>query len=651
MKTPSKDKKSTQSASRAASQARLAARAKEAASNDSASASTRTTKSTTKSTTKEGWSTSRRAAKATPATSGKTSGAATGVFASLPRAFWLFLGVGLVAALAIMVKLFYVQIYNADWYRERAQDARTDVVTISATRGTIYDRNGNVLAVSVPAVTIYANPQEITDDPAYVADLLAGLLDGDAELIQDNIEWGQENDKQFIYIKRQATIAEASTVKALELNGVYYLDDTRREYPYGEVAGQIVGLCDAEGNGICGLELYYNDILSGVAGQYVAEVGESGLPIPGGLVQSVEAVDGQDIMITLDIDLQKELEESLTKAAASEGTDSASGIVMDASNGEILAMASLPLFNPADTSEVEDGATTLWPVSISIEPGSTFKSISATSMLEHGVVEPSTQIYCPTYLEANDRRITDSEERSAEIMDLNRIMAVSSNIGVVRLVEEYLGFGTLYKDIVRYGFTETTGIDFPGETAGYLDDYSDWTDIQAYNISFGQGISISGLQLVRFYGALANEGVACTPHFLMTNITTGEDATFATKQIINNTQAVEQMSDVLRHVITEGTGWQAAISDYYVVGKSGTAEIYSGDSYLVGSYNRSFIGYLDKASSPLVAYFVVNDVPHRGSVTPVTFRCIMQSAIERYRVTSDWDGVETVEPGVHIEVE
>ena len=568
----------------------------------------------------------------------------------IPLLFFILVGIGVLCVLAVVARLFYLQVIKADEYRAMALDTRTWTITLPAARGTIYDRHGNVLAISVPATTICANPQLI-GDPEFYAELLSNMLDVDEEQLLDNIRWGQENGKVFIYVKRQATLQEGRAVREMELPGMFFLEDTRREYPYGEVGGQIVGYCNSDGEGICGLELYYDDILAGKAGSYVAELGESGLPIPDGMVQTVAAVNGQDIMITIDIDLQKELEDALIRAKNQENATSCSGIVMDGSNGEILAMASLPLFNPADPASAEDGATTIWPVSLSYEPGSTFKTISATALLEHKAVEPTTQIFCPVELPADDKIVTDSDPRNPEIMDLNRIIAVSSNIGISRMVEMHMGFDVLYKDILRYGFTGETGIDFPGEASGWLLTYDDWTRVQAYNVSFGQGISVTGLQMVRFYGALANDGVANTPHLLLTNVTTGETPAWSSKQIITNVDAVHEMAGVLRHVITEGTGWQAAIPGYYVVGKSGTAEIYSGNRYLVGIYNRSFVGYLTDASTPLVCYFCAQDVPYEGAIAPTTFRSIMRIAIERYRVTSDWDGVETIEPGYHIEVD
>ncbi|MBR2790794.1 MAG: penicillin-binding protein 2, partial [Eggerthellaceae bacterium] len=316
------------------------------------------------------------------------------------------------------------------------------------------------------------------------------------------------------------------------------------------------------------------------------------------------------------------------------------GMVIDASSGEILAIASLPLFNPADTSEVAEGATTLKGISWTYEPGSTFKTITATSLLENHAMEPTDEIYAPIYIEANDRKVTDTEVRDDEFMTLNHIIGASSNVGTALAVEEKLGFDVLYRDILRYHMIEPTGVDFPGEAEGYMDDFDTWTRIQGYNIAFGQGISVTPIRMALFYCALANGGVACTPHFLLTNITTGEDAVFGSEVVIPDAETVDKVAGVLRHVVVGGTSPQANIPGYYVVGKSGTAEIFNGVEYLKDDFNRSFIGYLVEASMPIVVYFCANDVPFEGNVAPAAFRTIMKTVVERYRVTSKWDGHE-----------
>lgn len=557
-------------------------------------------------------------------------------FAAFPRICRVIIGITAGLVILIIARLLYLQVVNAEDLRQQALDTRTWPIKSTPSRGTIYDRRGNVLAISVPAVTIYADPTEI-EDPEDVAFQIAIAIGGDRELYLERLS---QEGVRFVYIQRQATLEAGTILKQLEIPGIYFQEDTRREYPYGEVAGQIVGLCNMDGEGICGLELYYDDILRGTPGVYVAEFGLNGLPIPGSVIEETPAVNGQDIMITIDIELQKELEDTLIRTARSEGASSTHAMVIDSSTGEVLAMASLPLFNPADTSDYVEGSTTVKGISWTYEPGSTFKTISITSVLEHHAMEPTDEIYAPVYIEANDRKITDTEVRDDEFMTLNHIIGASSNVGTALVVEEKLGFDVLYQDILRYRMTELTGIDFPGEAEGYVDDYESWTRIQAYNIAFGQGISVTPLRMAVFYCALANGGVACTPHFLMTNITTGEDAVFDSEVLIPDTEAVDKMASVLRHVVVGGTSPQANIPGYYIVGKSGTAEIFNGFEYLKDDYNRSFIGYVAEASIPIVVYYCANDVPFEGNIAPSAFKTIMKTVIERYRVTSKWDGRE-----------
>ena len=569
-------------------------------------------------------------------------------FAAFPMLFKVIIGIAAFLTVFIMARLLYLQVVNADELRQQALETRTWPVKSTPSRGTIYDRRGNVLAISVPAVTIYADPTEIKQrmedgediDPEDLAFQIAIAIGGDRELYLERLT---TEGVRFVYIQRQATLEAGAILKELDLPGIYFQSDTRREYPYGEVAGQIIGLCNMDGEGMTGLELYYDDILRGTPGLYIAEFGADGTPIPGSVIEETPAVSGQDIMITIDIELQIELEDALKRSASYEHASSTHAIVMDASNGEILAMASLPLYDPSGIKDYEVGADVLKGVTWTYEPGSTFKTVSAMSILEHGAMEPTDEIFAPVELEANDKKVTDTEVRGDEMMTLNHIIGASSNVGIALAVQEKLGFELLYEDILRYGFTELTGIDFPGEATGYIDEYDDnWTKIQEYNVSFGQGILVTPIQMARFYCALANGGVACTPHFLLTNITTGEDAVFPTKVIIPNEEAVDKMAGVLRHVVVGGTSPQAAIPGYYVVGKSGTAEIYDewGGYYRTDAYNRSFIGYLVDASMPLVCYFCANEVEFSGNIAPSTFKTIMKVALERYRVTSKWDGQE-----------
>ena len=541
----------------------------------------------------------------------------------------------LVLALIWAGRLVYLQVIKAPEYSEAAAASRTLTVDLPARRGTIYDRSGNVLATSVEAKTIYANPKEVTDVDGTAA-ALAETLGGKAEDYTGYLT----QDTTFVYVKRQADMEKAESLRAKGLSGIYFLDDTKRVYPYGQTAGQIVGLVDVDGNGLTGLELYYDDILSGTPGKRIFQTGGvdkngDSIPIPDGTEVDEPAQDGQDIVISIDIDMQKDLEDRLAQGVEEIGGTEGSAVLMDASSGEILAIASTPYLNPSDTSKMETGADSVKAVSHAFEPGSIFKTVSAMALLEQSAITPETVIDCPAYLEAEDGyMVSDAHERPDAAFTFREIINESSNVGITLAVRDYLGFGPLYDKILTYGLNDVTGIDYPGEAAGYLaPSVETWSNIAKYNLTFGQGISVTPLQMTRFYGALANNGVACTPHLLISKPQTGETPTYETQQIIENTDAIPTMVSMLETVVTDGTGTDAAIDGYTVAGKTGTAEYadeeYGG--YVAGSWNLDFTGFLANASLPLVCFVGVDEVPYERNTTAV-FHDIMADAIDRYGI-------------------
>ena len=553
----------------------------------------------------------------------------------------VFLPIVIFAVIAVLflLRLLYVQVIIAPTYTAKAEDARTVSFIVEPRRGTIYDRNGTVLATSVDATTIYANPSEV-EDVTGTAAALASALGGESK---DYITALVADKTNYSIIKRKADVEAGDKVRALGLKGIYFVTESKREYPNGQVGGQVVGACkldaDAETNreyytGISGLEYYYNDILSGEPGYYQAERGSDGTPIPGGVHESTPAVDGQDIIISIDIELQQAVEERLQAGLDSMGVESGSSVVMDGGTGEIYAAASLPLFNPADRSEIKEGATQLKCVSDLFEPGSIFKSVSAMAVLETGTMTPDTELFCPSEITADEYVISDAHDRGDATFSLRQIMDQSSNVGI-SLATENMGFQRLYDHIIKYNLNSLSGVDYPGEQIGYLLPFEKWSKIQAYNVSFGQGISLTPLQITRFYGALTNNGVECTPHFLISKPTTGETPTYDTEDVIENKGAIADMTSMLKTVVTEGTGKKAAIEGFEVAGKTSTAEIYDEENggYRKGVYNLAFTGFLADSSSQLVCFVGANEVPTDDAVVTPIFKDIMSTAIDRFNIT------------------
>ena len=576
---------------------------------------------------------SKRTESAPPATDGATS------MASSSRPYIIIVAFLLLAAV-FLVRLVYLQIIVADEYSANAQASRTVGFSVDAHRGTIYDRNGNILAISVDATTIYANPSEI-EDAMSVGGAIASVLGGKAVDYANTITDSVSNT--FVFVARKADKEKAAQLEALNIPGIYFIDDTRREYPYGECAGQIVGGCsvmvDEETGseyyaGISGLEYWYNETLSGSSGYYEAEVGADGTPIPGGVHESVAAVDGQDIVISIDIEMQQILETALKDGIERMGVETGTSMIMDASNGEILAAASLPYFNPADRTEEKEGSTQLKCIANLLEPGSIFKTVTALTALENNVMTTDDSIDCPSVIEADGYQISDAHERGDTTYTLREIIQYSSNVGI-SLTAEKTGFDKLYDNIFKYKLHELTGVDYPGEQLGYLVDFDSWSRVVGYNVSFGQGISVTPVQLVRFYGSLVNNGVECTPHFLMRYAQTGEEPTYDTVDVIDNKDAIEPMVSMLETVVESGTATGAQIDGYDVAGKTSTAEIYDevNGGYLDGVYNLGFCGFIANSNSSLVCYVGADNVPYDGVVTPI-FQDIMSQAITRYNITS-----------------
>lgn len=532
-------------------------------------------------------------------------------------------------ALVIAVRLVWVQIIDAQEISER-ESSRTVTQEIAPRRGTIYDRNGVVLATTVDAYNVYCHPRMVdASEHDRLAQALVDVFGGEKERYLELMQ----QDTNFVYLYRNADTTKGEQIKALGIEGVDLESTSKRVYPCGQTASQIIGILNSEGNAISGLELYYDDILGGVPGKRTTEYSAEGVPVPGATTIESEVVNGKDIVLTIDVGLQEALEQALLLRVETVQGDGGFSVVMDADTGEIYAGASAPTFNITDLSEVKEGATNLSGISGTFEPGSIFKPVAMLAALEAQTTTAGQVYHCPSVLEVGDYTIADAHERAAEDMDTTAIMARSSNVGM-SLIAEDMGFETLYNYIQKYQILEATNVDYPGAVSGSVADWQDWSVVQGYNISFGQGIVVTPLEMVRFYGALANGGYNTTPHFLMDVPTDSEDRTYTTTEIIENKTALANVNSMLEAVVSEGTGTPAQIEGYRVAGKTGTAQIGTAQGYKVGSYDISFVGFLPDASLNLVCYVGATEVP-ADRETASAFQDIMEYAIDRYNITQE----------------
>ena len=545
------------------------------------------------------------------------------------RAKVLLLAFAAIAAV-FFLRLVFLQVIVSDQYSAMAEESRTVSFETTPRRGTIYDRNGIVLATSVEATTIYANPVEVTDAAAEAASL-ASVLGGDAA---DYRELLSTPSTTFVYIKRQADVEVADKVKELKLDGVYFIADTRREYPNGSIGGQVIGYCNVDGEGITGLELQYNDILSGTPGTYTAERGEHGIP------HSRRREGG-------DAGRQRPGHHGLPRhqAAGHRGTGARRGREGPGDRGGLvhrhgrrhrrdLRRMLVALHEPGRHVLVAGGQRIGEGHHPGLSsPGPPSSPSRRSPSWSRGTMGPEDTMFCPSSISADDYDVSDSHERDGETYSLREILNHSSNVGI-SLATEQAGFDKLYDNIKRFHFTEPTGVDYPGEAGGNVLDFDNWAKITGYNVSFGQGIAVTPLQMVRFYSAIANDGTLVTPHFLISKPQSGEVAEWESEETGVDEAVLADMRSMLRSVVTDGTGAAADIEGYEVCGKTSTAEIASEEGgYKKEVYNIGFCGFIDNSSSNLVCFVGANEVYAMRQTTQI-FNDIMENAVKQYNITS-----------------
>lgn len=545
---------------------------------------------------------------------------------------FFFVLVGLAALLLVIAaRLVYLQVIVAPAYAARAADQRTKDITLAPRRGTIYDREGEPLAVSMEARTVYATPHAV-QDPASTAVAIAGVLGGDASTYEEKLR----KDTGFVYIARKIEIERAQALQKLDLAGIYFLEDSRRTYPSGELASQILGFVGVDDQGLAGLEKYYDDLLGGRAGAVLAERDPFGRPMPGGVMKSEDPVDGQNIVLTIDKDIQYQAQFELAAAVEQWKAKSGSVVVMDPDTGEIYAMASVPAFDPNKYRDASPESLRNRPITDTYEPGSTVKSLTAAAVLDKGLFTPESSFVLPPTLKFGNRTIGEAHPRGTVTWTLTDIVTKSSNVGAVKLGMA-LGPEGLYEYFERFGLTEKTGVDFPGEVKGWLPPTGEWSLSTIGTIPFGQGVSMTPLQLARALAAIANGGELPTPHFLLALPDDPDTSLTWPKKRALSGEAAATTRKVMEAVVSEGTGESAAVSGYTVAGKTGTAQKARSDGrgYAAGKYVGSFSGFLP-ADDPRVLIIVSLDEPsnaiYGGVVAAPTFSRLAAFSVSHLKI-------------------
>ena len=538
----------------------------------------------------------------------------------------MLLGLLCVIVAAVALRLFWLQVVDGPRLASEAESRRTNVVTLTARRGTIYDRNGKVLAMSVECQTIYANPK-VVENASAVAQVLAQNLGGVASDYVGDLT----ADTTFRYIKRQVDQDVADKIKQelsdQGLAGIYYLKDSKRVYPYGSAGAQILGFVGSEGTGLSGLEYYYNDILTGTDGQMIMETGLGGTPIAGGTSEVTEAQNGTDIMLSIDIDLQEEAERIIAEGVETYQSESGSVMVSDPKTGEIYAACSTPL--PDFSNLTDSSSLDLKLVSQSYEPGSVFKVITTSIGYDLGLYTPDTVYNVPARYTLGDNYVQDDDGRDyAEDMTVRYMLQHSSNPAMALLANEVIGPKRFAEGVEKFCIGQKTGIDFPGETAGIVKSYDEYDGTTAGYMAFGQSVAIPMIQIIRAFAAVGNQGTLTTPHFLIAKA--GEKVDWLSGGQAISAEACEQEIDAMRAVMTDGTGKNGAVEGYDIAGKTGTGEQAKdgSDGYEGYYYVASLCGFANADDPEVLVYAGLNGTSHLalGSAAHI-FHDVMQQSV------------------------
>lgn len=543
----------------------------------------------------------------------------------------------------VLAKAVYLQVFQGPWLSQKAARQYEKYLVQEGKRGTIFDRNGHEMAVSIEATSVAAHPAMILDKrPA--ARMLAKILKTDRDKLIKQL-----NSKQsFVWVKRQVTPKEVAAIKALQMEGIGFIPEYSRFYPNKSLAAQVIGFTGVDNNGLEGIEYSYDQVLSGAEKKYIVLKDALGRRFAKdeapedtilGAVHS-----GNNIVLTLDRNIQYIVESVLEASVSEYAAKSGMAVVMNPNTGAVLALANYPSFNPNIFNRYRRDLWRNRAITDPFEPGSTMKIFTTAAALQSGICSPSTIFYCENgAYRIGKHTIHDTHARGW--LSLQQIVKYSSNIGVAKVVE-MVGFDTLYHTLRNFGFGQKTGIDCPGETAGALASYRRWTPIDAGTIAFGQGVSVSAVQLITAASALANGGLLMRPYIVQAITNEKGRVLKRTEPLIlgqsTSPEIAEIVKRIMQTVITEGgTGEKAFLDGYTVSGKTGTAQkIDQNGTYAKGKYVSSFLGFAPVKKPQLVVLIIIDEpesAHYGGTVAAPAFRKILHQTLPYLNIPPEID--------------
>ncbi|WP_371779355.1 peptidoglycan D,D-transpeptidase FtsI family protein [Streptosporangium subroseum] len=538
-------------------------------------------------------------------------------------------------------RLVQLQGLDSKVYTAEAAKQRVQAEKLTARRGSITDVNGHELALTLEAREIFVDPSEVDAKKRdQVATVLAKELNQPKEGIAAKLA-----DTSSHYEQVAATVDPpiAQRIMDHEFKGVGAKHRYRRDYPGGNLAGTLLGFVGDDGTGLTGLESTYDKLLAGRDGQQFVETGAMGQRIPMTRSTLEAPVEGRDVRLTIDRDVQWAAQKAITDQVTATGARTGSAIVMDVQTGQVVAMANAPELDLKNWSKTPAKDWVNRSVADVFEPGSTNKVITAAAALESGAVRPDTLFTVPDQVRCADRVLRDSHPHAVERLTFSGIVATSSNVGTIlaahKIGDQKVGDQRLYEMLQRFGFGAKPGAGLLGEEAGLLPDWKSWSGSQRCTIAYGQGVSVTALQTASVYQTIANGGVRVAPQVVAG--TTAENGTFTPSKPGKQTRVVgertaKEISSMLEAAVSEeGTGHLAAIDGYRVAGKTGTAMRYDAKCQGYCGYSATFVGFAPADKPRLVVLAVVQDPQkgyYGGEIAAPVFKQVMTFALKSKKI-------------------
>ena len=545
----------------------------------------------------------------------------------------VLLAVMLLGLTGVVARLSMLQVREGVAYEEQGYSQRLHTFTLPARRGSILDASRQPLALSVEARDVYADPRFVTDPEAEAA-RIAPVLGVRVAPVRRALR----AEGSFVYLARQVDLAIAARLQEMELPGIGFLPAPARSYPAGPIAAHVLGSVNIDGVGIAGLEYQYESTLEGTSGELRQEMSPGGVPIAQGTDELSAPVPGNDVVTTLDRQFQYQVQTACEAAVKANHAEDGTVIVMDPQTGDVFAMASCPSFDANAYAQTPPRDRRNAALIDAFEPGSVNKVITAAAAIEEDAVSLGHTFQVPDHMQVSGLTIHDSHHHATEAMKLGDIIAESSNIGTAKVAQQ-LGDRTMAAYLERFGFGRTTGTGFPGETPGKVPPLDEWIDATLATVSYGQGLTVSPMQMASVYATIANDGVWVQPR-LVSGVVDGAGAfraadAPATRRVVSADTA-DTVTRMLASVVEDGTGTLAQIRGYQVAGKTGTALKVDPETGRYGrKYVASFIGFLP-ASDPQVVIAAIIDEPatiYGGVAAAPLFQQVAQYSIQRLGIT------------------